>query len=77
MSESKTKKIGAREYTEGELIHIESLKKEISCIQAELEMRYEGLIRQLKVNEQDNPFLFDYVYNDFELSVEQIGVPQC
>lgn len=77
MSESKTKKIGAREYTESELIHIESLKKQISCIQAELEMRYEGLIRQLKVNEQDNPFLFDYVYNDFELSVEQIGVPQC
>ena len=77
MSESKTKKIGAREYTEDELVHIESLKKEISCIQAELEMRYEGLIRKLKVSDKDNPWLFDYIYNDFELSVEQIGVPQC
>ena len=77
MSESKTKKIGAREYTEDELVHIESLKKEISCIQAELEMRYEGLIRQLKVSDKDNPWLFDYIYNDFELSVEQIGAPQC
>ena len=61
-------KIGRTTYTPEQTERIEQTKEQIACMQSEMELRYNNLVRFLKL--EDDGFLWDYIYNDIKLEIE-------
>lgn len=61
-------KIGRTTYTAEQAERIEQTKEQIACMQSEMDLRYSNLLLFLK--QEDDGFLWDYIYNDIKLEIE-------
>lgn len=65
-------KIGRTTYSQEEAAHIEDVKEQIVSLHSEIDCRYNALLRFFESREKsvDEPFLFDYIYNDIKLEID-------
>jgi hypothetical protein len=61
-------KIGRTKYTAGQTERIEQTKEQIACLQSEIDLKYSNLL--LFLAPEDDGFLWDYIFNDFKLEIE-------
>ena len=61
-------KIGRTTYTAEQTERIEQTKEQIACMQSEMDLRYSNLLLFLK--QEDDGFLWDYIFNDFKLEIK-------
>jgi len=61
-------KIGRTTYTLEQTERIEQTKEQIACMQSEMDLRYNNLLLFLK--QEDDGFLWDYIFNDFKLEIK-------
>jgi len=62
-------KIGYQTYTPEQTEEIKRVKEIVENLQKEIDIRYSNLRKYL--NEKSDDFLFDYVFNDFQIEKDE------